>query len=283
MDDCSVFGSTAADEMADEVGFTEQARLLMETPNQGSYRCLLPGESVVGEFEVLYPDDDPTLTRKIMCCLIFPFYGFYLLYKYCQHNRVCCLSPSRIWMYRGKLSITNKGRAICWGIESEQRKMKSVIVDYLFDCYMKLCCCFYCCTSYIQNCLCKDMCDSPFEFDTVINTRIFLLKDLRQITQWSKTSNSCPSACMNCCSEDCDCTDYEFGIDLGFHNFHNPVRLRGMVSYTVTENGIASWLQRVSALAGYFTGGIVRSVSSTEDVVRILSSTGTYCLSCLLS
>ena len=118
------------------------------------------------------------------------------------------------------------------------------------------------------------MCDAPFEFDAVITTRVFLLKDLRQITQWSRTSNNCPTACMCCFSEDCDCTEYEFGIDLGFHNFHNPGRLKGLVSYTVTENGIAGWLQRVSAMAGYFTGGIVKSMSSTEDVVRILSSTG---------
>jgi hypothetical protein len=167
------------------------------------------------------------------------------------------------------MAVTNKGRAICWAMSADQFKVEG---SFLATIYKKCCCCCAIFTYCLSYCFCRDMCEPPFSFDVTINTREFLLKDVRQITQWYKNKNPCPIA-GSCCES---FSEYEGGVDLSFHCFHNVGDFLGEfedMSSAATVSSVTSWVQMVSAMSGYLVGSFSEDLSSSTAIVRVVSAT----------
>lgn len=259
-------------DLDNDVAFSKHVKSIMETPQDGLQRCLIPDEVVLEEFEVYFPDYFIPMWKKILFSILTcGAFACILLYRYCKRHRWCCLVPDKVHMVRGKMAVTNKGRAICWSMTADQVKKEGSFA-FLASCYNKLCCCFAICTSCLAQCFCSDMCEPPFAFDVNIITREFLIKDVRQITQWYENENPCPAAC-SCCAT---FSEYQCGVDLSFHCFHNVSDFQGEFanpSSVATVSSITGWVQMVSAMSGYIAGSLASDPTSHTGVVRIISAT----------
>lgn len=266
-------GQFSSPGLPNDVAFSSFVKEIMETPNEGLQRCLVPGEVVLEEFEVYFPDHYiPTWKKILYSILTCGLFACILLYRHCKRHRWCCLVPDEVRMVRGKMAITNKGRAICWAMNADQYKDEGALASCLMGFYNRCCCCFAACTACCTWCMCRDMCEPPFTFDVTIITREFRIKDIRQITQWYENKNPCPIACC-CCA---DCSEYQCGVDLSFHCFHNVGDFLGSFanpSSAATVSSITSWVQKVSAMSGYIAGSLSDDLSSSSGVVRIVSAT----------
>jgi hypothetical protein len=268
--EAEVVGRPTGSGLENDVAFSKFVKEILETPDEGLKRCLAPGEIVLEEFEVYFPDHFTPNWKKILYSILtLGVFACILLYRHCKRNRWCCLVPDEVHMVRGKMAVTNKGRAICWTLSADQFKDEG---SFLMAIFSKCCCCIKIFTSCFSYCFCRDMCEPPFTFDVTINTREFLLKDVRQITQWYENENPCPIA-GSCCRS---FSEYQCGVDLSFHCFHNVGDFLGEfadIPSAATVSSVTSWVQMVSAMSGYLVGSFSEDLSSSTGIVRVISAT----------
>jgi hypothetical protein len=239
-------------------GLSENVNDLAETPQQMLQRVLLPNENVTATFDCFFPMFMlPRWKIVLLVTSTLGLYAFVLMYRAILrwfYKKKCC-TPGVVEFQRGKVAVTDKGRLICWSTDFNQLKSKR---SALQGCIIKLlCCCF------------GRLCDPPVVYSGNIETRIYNVTDIRQISQSYNSSSAVGFLCWCCCIE------YSCSISVSFQEFEIGGNQSGVLStstssnfFFVLQNIIDATLSELEVRIGIGSEKILHIFSKTEDMVH---------------
>lgn len=165
-------------------GLNDVAKGNVEIPSDVINRVLLKDETVVGQFDVFFPED--RFSPKTQFYLTVFSLGlwqvilfFVYLVRLLRHALCACKEcADSVYFRRGKLIVTSRGRIVCW--ETTLRQSNSCL-------------------------------DRKTYHHVTSKTQIFHVDDVAQ----TSLSYSDRQRCLNCC-----CHDYSTGIDVSFYRYN---------------------------------------------------------------
>jgi hypothetical protein len=246
------------DDNKEFAGFHVNTMKQAQLPEQVEKEALLEGETAIASYDVLFPDIYFPLHVIIWNCIM--TCGLFLcglLVRKAQRERWCCgyCKPQNLYVRRGKMIVTSKGRVITW-----EQDMQQSYVEEVDGCTKALQCMFGCC--------CKETCDAPMNYNVSLRTVIYNLRDVSQVSQFFQSEACC--SCLSfsqCCA---GCLDFTSGIKMNFFNFDSSPSIEGAFVNTLTNT--QAWIQSIRSITGLaFSASMAPMSDPRTDHLMILS------------